>query len=139
MLLEKNGKRSSSCRMRHINIHYFFVTDRIQSKEVAIEYCLADKMLADMFTKPLQGPAFRRFRAAVLNLPDTNEICPATVPMMGHRSVLGNESATESAASDNRQTRKSIKSERSREMADVVKRMAKNSVGRKSELNAHSF
>ena len=32
MLLEKNGKRSSSKRTRHINIRYFFVTDRIDSE-----------------------------------------------------------------------------------------------------------
>jgi hypothetical protein len=30
-LLEKNGRRSSSRRTRHINIQYFFVTDWIQS------------------------------------------------------------------------------------------------------------
>jgi hypothetical protein len=69
MLLEKNGRRSSSRRTRHINIRYFFVTDRIQSKEVAVEYCPTEKMRADMFTKPLQGSAFRKFRAAVMNLP----------------------------------------------------------------------
>ena len=27
--LEKNGKRSSSKRKRHINIRYYFITDRI--------------------------------------------------------------------------------------------------------------
>jgi hypothetical protein len=68
ILLEKNGRRSSSRRTRHINIRYFFVTDRIQSKEVAVEYCPTGDMLADMFTKPLQGSAFRRFRDAVLNI-----------------------------------------------------------------------
>jgi hypothetical protein len=68
MLLEKNGRRSSGRRTRHINIRYFFVTDRIQSKEVAVEYCPTGDMLADMFTKPLQGSAFRRFRDAVLNI-----------------------------------------------------------------------
>ena len=122
--------------MHHINIRYFSVTDHIQSKEVAIEYCLTDKMLADMFTKPLQGPTFRRFHAAILNLPNDDEICPTTVPVAGHRSVLGNKSVTH----DNRQTSKSIKSERSQQMADVVKWMAKNNIGRKNELkNAHSF
>jgi hypothetical protein len=68
MLLEKNGRRSSSRRTRHINIRYFFVTDRIQSKELTVEYCLTEEMLADMFTKPLQGSSFRCFRAAVMNL-----------------------------------------------------------------------
>jgi hypothetical protein len=68
ILLEKNGRRSSSRRTRHINIRYFFVTDRMQSKELTVEYCPTGDMLADMFTKPLQGGAFRRFRQAVLNL-----------------------------------------------------------------------
>ena len=108
-------------------------------KEVAVEYCLTDEMLADMFTKPLQGATFHQFCAAVLNLPDPVEIFPTTVAMPGHRSVLGNESAMESAVNDNGQTSKLIKSEGSCQMADVVKWMAKNSVGRKSELNAHSF
>jgi hypothetical protein len=68
ILLEKNGRRSSSRRTRHINIRYFFVTDRIQSKELTVEYCPTGNMLADMFTKPLQGSSFYKFRAAVLNL-----------------------------------------------------------------------
>jgi hypothetical protein len=68
ILLEKNGRRSSSRRTRHINIRYFFVTDRIQAKELMVEYCPTGEMLADMFTKPLQGSLFRRFRQAVLNL-----------------------------------------------------------------------
>ena len=69
--------------------------DCIQSKEVVVEYCPTDEMLANMFTKPLQGVAFHQFHSAVLNLPNPNEVCPATVPMMGYRSVLGNESAME--------------------------------------------
>ena len=39
MLLEKNGHRSSTKRTRHLNIRYFFVTDRIQAKELTVEYC----------------------------------------------------------------------------------------------------
>jgi hypothetical protein len=39
MLLENNGCGSSSKRTRHINIRYFFVTDRIKSKEMSVEYC----------------------------------------------------------------------------------------------------
>jgi hypothetical protein len=68
ILLDKNGRRSSSRRTRHINIRYFFVTGQIQSKELTVEYCPTGEMVADMFTKPLQGSPFRKFRAAVLNL-----------------------------------------------------------------------
>ena len=32
-----------------------------------MEYCPTDKMLADFFTKPLQGKKFRAFRDQILN------------------------------------------------------------------------
>jgi hypothetical protein len=59
MLLEKNGKGSSSKRTRHIDIRYFFVTDRVASKEISIEYCPTGDMTANFFTKPLQGSLFQ--------------------------------------------------------------------------------
>jgi hypothetical protein len=39
MLLEKNGRRSSGKRTRHINICYFFVADRISAEKVRVDYC----------------------------------------------------------------------------------------------------
>jgi hypothetical protein len=54
ILLEKNGRASSSKRTRHINIRYFFVTDRIAANEVSVTYCPTGDMVADFFTKPLQ-------------------------------------------------------------------------------------
>ena len=57
-LLKKNGKKSSSKRTRHIKIRYYFITDRIKNDELEIEYCPTDKMVADYFTKPLQGKNF---------------------------------------------------------------------------------
>jgi hypothetical protein len=69
MLLEKNGRASSGRRTRHINIRYFFVTDRVKSGEVRIEYCPTAEMVADFFTKPLQGSLFRKLRGIILNSP----------------------------------------------------------------------
>jgi hypothetical protein len=60
--LERNGKASSAKRTRHINIRYFFVTDRVNMKEVANEWCSTKKMVADFMTKPLQGSHFRNLR-----------------------------------------------------------------------------
>jgi hypothetical protein len=68
MLLEKNGRASSSKKTRHIHIRYFFVQDKIQSGEVSIAHCPTEHMVADFFTKPLQGGAFRKFRDAILNV-----------------------------------------------------------------------
>jgi len=68
MLLERNGRASSGKRTRHVDIRYFFVTDRINGGEMRIEYCPTDEMDADVLTKPLQGSAFRKFRSRILNV-----------------------------------------------------------------------
>jgi hypothetical protein len=66
ILLEKNGKKSSSKRTRAINIRYFFVTDQSEKGNVEIEYCPTEDMVADFMTKPLQGPAFVKFKALIM-------------------------------------------------------------------------
>ena len=68
ILLEKNGRESSSKRTRHINIRYYFIKDTIKRKELTVEYCPTDDMLADFFTKPLQGEKFCKFRRRLMNL-----------------------------------------------------------------------
>jgi hypothetical protein len=39
ILLEQNGRASSGKRTRHINIRYFFITDRVHMKEISIDWC----------------------------------------------------------------------------------------------------
>ena len=73
MLLERNGRMSSSKRTRHVSIRYFFVTDRIAKGELRVAYCPTEEMLADFFTKPLQGSQFRLLRDHVLNNPPDEE------------------------------------------------------------------
>jgi len=58
ILLAENGKSSSSKRTRHINVCYFFVSDKIKKGEVKVAFCPTTNMLADFFTKPLEGSAF---------------------------------------------------------------------------------
>ena len=48
MKLEMNGKRSSGQKIRHIDIHYFFIKDRIATEGIDIIYCPTEKMLADI-------------------------------------------------------------------------------------------
>ena len=97
MLLEKNGRASSSKRTRHINIRYFFVKDRVSSKEVDIQYCPTGEMIADFFTKPLQGTPFRKFREQVMNLSGD----PEPSKDQDHRSVLDNMAAPEGVVNTN--------------------------------------
>jgi len=68
MLLENNGKGSSSKRTRHINIRYFFVTDMIRDQQLKVQHEPTGTMIGDFFTKPLQGTAFRVFRDKILNI-----------------------------------------------------------------------
>ena len=84
MLLESNGRGSSSKRTRHINIRYFFITDRIANGELSIEHCPTGKMLSDYFTKPLQGAPFREFRDRIMNVDPVKKLTADP------RSVLGN-------------------------------------------------
>ena len=58
MLLEWNGRQSSTKRTKHTDIRYFYVGDLIQNKTLSLQHCPTDKMLADYFTKPLQGSLF---------------------------------------------------------------------------------
>jgi hypothetical protein len=62
ILLETNGHGSSGKQTRHINVRYFFIADRFKSGEIRIEYCPTGIMVADFFTKPLQGLIFRLLR-----------------------------------------------------------------------------
>ena len=39
ILLDKNGKILSSKRTKHINIRFYFITDRINNEELSVEYC----------------------------------------------------------------------------------------------------
>jgi hypothetical protein len=66
ILLEKNGKKSSSKRTRAINIRYFFLTDQSEKGNVQIEYCPTGEMIADYMTKPLQGQLFEKFKSLIM-------------------------------------------------------------------------
>ena len=63
---EKNGIQSCSSKSRHINIRYFFITDKYKKVDIDIRYCATNEMLADFFTKPLQGTFFRRMRNVIM-------------------------------------------------------------------------
>ena len=66
ILLETNGKRSSSKRTRAINIRYFFITDQVEKGNIQIKHCPTNLMIGDFFTKPLQGKKFEFFRDLIL-------------------------------------------------------------------------
>jgi len=81
ILLAENSKTSSSKRMCHLNIRYYFIMDQIKKGHVKVAFCPTQDMVADFFTKPLQGNLFVRMRERILNL-------PASKIASVHRSVL---------------------------------------------------
>jgi len=62
ILLAQNGKSSSSRCTQHLDIRYFFITDKIKKGDVKVAFCPTHDMLGDFFTKPLQGSPFIRMR-----------------------------------------------------------------------------
>jgi hypothetical protein len=77
IILEKNGKASSSKCTKHINIRYLFITDRVKKEEVSVVWCPAGDTIGDFATKPLQGALFRKFRDQIM------EVTPARDPGPG--------------------------------------------------------
>jgi hypothetical protein len=66
--LVNNGRFSAGKGSKHVEIRYFFVTDRVQRKHIKVQYCPTEEMIADFFTKPLQGALFHKFRDAILGI-----------------------------------------------------------------------
>ena len=92
MRLEQNGRGSASQRSHHINIRYFFITDRLNTDNITLRYCQTDHMLADFLSKPLQGNLFRKFRDVLLGHAHVSSLrVPAGLPheerVVGHMDV----------------------------------------------------
>jgi KUP system potassium uptake protein len=75
---QKNGRRSCGPNSRHIDIRYFFIKDRLEIEDIEVQYCPTEQMLADFFTKPLQGKLFRQLRAVVMGHEHVNTLKTAT-------------------------------------------------------------
>jgi len=80
---------SSSKRTKHLDIWYFFVKDQIKCGEVNVACCPTENMLADFFTKPLQGAAFEKCTDTYLigplitRLPEHTGVCWIKLIVMG--------------------------------------------------------
>ena len=70
ILLETNGQKSVGKGTRHVQIKYFFVTDKIKNDEMKVIYCPTKEMIADFYTKPLQGMLFKVHRNAIQGIND---------------------------------------------------------------------
>ena len=88
-------------RKKHLNVKYFFMHDFIKRGDMSVEYCPTGDMLADVLTKPLQGPAFQKMRSKLMNTPeiyveDATLITPSSVPESTGVQTCSKTGATES-------------------------------------------
>lgn len=65
---------SSSGRTRWVQVKEFWVKAHLENGDIRLEYTASLDLLADGFTKPLEGQHFYAFRARVLNLESTRGV-----------------------------------------------------------------
>ena len=69
MILEMNGKASSSKKNETYKGEMFFIKDKVDQGEIKVKYFPLEQMCLDVLTKPLQGQQFRIMRAMIMNCP----------------------------------------------------------------------
>ena len=98
MRMEKNGRNSCTGNSRHVNIRYFFVQDRIAKGEMRVEYCPTLLMLADYFTKPLNGKRFRELRSVIMGHKSIYDLDPSLLHPTKERVKIWIEMCLEATA-----------------------------------------
>ena len=124
MQIESNGQRSCGEKSRHIDIRYFIINDIIKREDIELVHCPTERMIADYYTKPLQGSLFRKIRDKLMGLTPFPE--EERVGLNEGASVGLNEGA--SSKLDNKM---SIVSESSEKCSGGVSR---NITNRKSQI-----
>ena len=66
ILLETKGNSSVGKRMQHLDVRYYFIKDIENRRDLEIQHCPIESMVADFLTKPLQGKMFLNFRNEIL-------------------------------------------------------------------------
>ena len=89
-----NGKRSCSGKSRHIHIRYFFSKDVIKRENLEMQYCPTKQMVADYYTKPLQGKGFYELRNIIMGTCDTFPVkeCVEKTVKSGYEKVRKEQS-----------------------------------------------
>ena len=98
MKMESNGLRSCGEKSRHIHIRYFFIKDILKRENIELVHCPTERMIADYYTKPLQGSLFRKMRDIIMGLiafPDEERVGLGEKGELGEAKVSVNLGASE--------------------------------------------
>jgi hypothetical protein len=102
--LEKNGRASCGQKSRHIDIRYFFMKDRIKTEKISVVYCPTEEMLADFFTKPLQGSLFQKFRKVIMGQTHISTLKASVSSLTPVEERVGDQNKTGKSRGANAQT-----------------------------------
>ena len=58
-----------SNRAKNIRVRNYFIKDIISAGYIVVNHCTTREMLAEYFTKPLQGALLQNFRAGIQGIP----------------------------------------------------------------------
>ena len=64
--MERNDIAPRGQRTHNINIRHFFIKDRVENGEITLIHCPTGDVIGDLFTKPLQGIKFYKFRDMIM-------------------------------------------------------------------------
>ena len=64
------NEKPTSQRVKHINLKYFSIRERINEYNININHLPTNEMIADILTKPLFGKLFIKFRNSLFNSND---------------------------------------------------------------------
>jgi hypothetical protein len=117
--MEVNGRNSCTGNSRHIDIKYFWVKDRVDKKEVEVKYCPTKLMLADYFTKALQGSLFRLFRNIIMGYVHADAVLMD--PSHPLKERVENKTKNRNVSENDKSVRTRVTDERMT-YADVVKK-----------------
>ena len=59
--------------------------DRVDKGEIDVKYCMTHLMIADYFTKPLQGKMFKLFRDVIMGYAHVDSILNSDIPQIKER------------------------------------------------------
>ena len=62
MKMESNSMKLAGDKSRHVNICYFFINNILEREGIELLHCPTERMVADFYTKPLQGSPFKKMR-----------------------------------------------------------------------------
>jgi hypothetical protein len=120
--IESNGSKSCSRRSRHIDMRYFFIKDRLESEHIKVVYCPTEQMIADFFTKPLQGKLFHYLKSIIMGHQPLTTLTSRFPSETQER--VGNQVPGEDSVSTEQKSRELKDSKKTMNECDVVKNIS---------------